>query len=117
MPQPFGITLKTNLPETQLKRLERLSQLRDTIANIQIEEMQIAVVMARTLVPVKTGNLQSNIRIEEWNPNDLYIRAGAYTDYAVFVEFGTIHMHARPFWRPPVWEAFYRMKDRIGELL
>jgi HK97 gp10 family phage protein len=58
--------------------------------------------LAKQLVPVRTGFLQSTIahRIEE---TDLILEATA--DYASFVEFGTRMMSARPYIRPAV-EAF-----------
>jgi len=89
--------------------------LKDDLARILIEEATEAVSIARTLVPVKTGRLQDSIGIVSWSPEELQIIAGASAPYAGFVEFGTVKMHARPFWRPPIWEAFYRIRERIHQ--
>ncbi len=55
--------------------------------------------LARQLVPVRTGFLQSTIMFEV-NPADFTFTFGAAADYALFVEFGTRKMQAQPFIRP-----------------
>lgn len=44
------------------------------------------------------------------------IDAGEPVSYAKYVEFGTRNMAARPFWRPAVWEAFFRLLDRFRRI-
>jgi len=52
---------------------------------------------AARIVPVDTGRLRASIRLEiEGNT----IRMSANTDYAEFVEFGTVKMRAQPYMRP-----------------
>lgn len=41
---------------------------------------------------------------------------GEFRPYAVYVEFGTRKMVARPFWRPAVWEAFFRMLEDFRKI-
>jgi len=68
-------------------------------------EMELDVVganmldLARTLVPVRTGFLRGSIAYDV-RYIALYLSAGAY--YAMWVEYGTRFMAARPFIRPAV---------------
>ena len=123
MSQPFEITLKTKLPRRLLGRLSAYMQnTKSKAALIMIEEVVVAVSISRAICSVLTGHMQSEIRIEEYDPENLYIRAGCYAKtekgvhYPIFVEFGTSKMRARPFWRPPIWEAFYRIMERMEQL-
>jgi len=56
--------------------------------------------MAQELCPVRTGRLRSSI----YNVilGDLLVEIGAEAEYALFVEFGTYKMAARPFLLPSV---------------
>ncbi len=60
---------------------------------------QDMVDLARQIVPVRTGFLQSTIMFEI-NREDFSFTFGASADYAEFVEFGTRKMQAQPFIRP-----------------
>lgn len=33
------------------------------------------------------------------------------------IEFGNRYINARPYWRPPIWEAFFRSRERAGEVI
>jgi len=65
-------------------------------------------------VPVKTGQLRDSIyaKIGEW-----VAEVGAEASYAVFVEFGTRYMRARPFLYPAVQEALPRLEAIILEAI
>jgi len=89
---------------------------KNRIAIIMVEEFTTAVAVARTTCRVKTGYMQSQIRIEEYRPDELYIRGGCYTDYAAFQEWGTSRNRASPFWVPAAWEAFFRIMRRIRQI-
>lgn len=92
---------------------DRYSQLLDKLYSIMLEEVQEAVTISKFyLCPVKSGALRDSIQIFEADSQMLFIIAGTDVYYAIFVEFGTVKMRARPFWRPPIWEAFYRSRDR-----
>jgi len=87
-----------------------------------LEEVTEAVAISRNiLVPVDKGDLQASIGIIEWLPEALTLLAGATAPHAPYVEFGHYtrgrrsYVAARPFWRPPAWEAFYRMRERMIE--
>ena len=55
--------------------------------------------LARQLVPVRTGHLRSSIyaEVRGW-----VVRIGAEATYALFVEFGTRYMQARPYLYPAI---------------
>ncbi len=64
--------------------------------------------MAKSIVPVDTGFLQSTIY---HNVNDLTLELGATADYAAYVELGTRRMAAQPYIRP----AFDANQQRVYE--
>jgi HK97 gp10 family phage protein len=53
---------------------------------------------AKTVVPVRTGNLKNSILAEQ--ESDLVWHVAPHTDYAIYVEYGTSRMGARPYMRP-----------------
>jgi len=55
--------------------------------------------LARQLVPVRTGHLRQSIyaEVRGW-----VVRIGAEATYALFVEFGTRYMQARPYLYPAI---------------
>lgn len=114
----FTIHVEIKGLERELERFseKRLEALKYGITNIEVEEMQQAVSEARNTVPVKTGNLQNSIQILDINYERMSVLGGTECSYAHFVEFGTVKMHARPYWTPAVWEAFYRTRRHIYEL-
>jgi HK97 gp10 family phage protein len=69
---------------------------------------------ARQRVPVKTGQLRDSIysKIGEW-----VAEVGAEASYAMFVEFGTRYMRARPFLYPAVQEHLPRLEAIICEAI
>lgn len=115
MSQPFSMQIHLDIDQTmKLFDPKRFDVLCDELYNILHEEMNQAVVISKMVfVPVDTGFLQSKIQIIDANRVGLWILAG--TDgcyYALYVEFGTFKMAARPFWRPVVWEALFKIRDR-----
>ncbi len=70
--------------------------------------------LAKQLVPVRTGYLRSTIyaRIVEW-----VAEIGAEATYALFVEFGTRSMRARPYLFPAVQEHLPRLEQIICEAI
>jgi HK97 gp10 family phage protein len=56
---------------------------------------------AKQLAPVDTGRLRSSIADEIGHEGtDLVGRIGTDVEYAVYQEFGTVHMAAHPYLRP-----------------
>jgi len=69
---------------------------------------------ARQLVPVRTGHLRSSIyaEVREW-----VVRVGAEAAYAMFVEFGTRYMRARPYLYPAIQQHLPRLEQIIRDAI
>lgn len=70
--------------------------------------------LAKQFVPVRTGQLQNSIyaRVREW-----VVEIGAEAAYALFVEFGTRHIQARPYLYPAIAEHLPQLERVILEAL
>lgn len=70
--------------------------------------------LAQQLVPVRTGHLRSSIyaKISEW-----VAQIGAQATYALFVEFGTRYMRARPYLYPAIQQYLPRLERIISDAL
>jgi len=70
--------------------------------------------LARQLVPVRTGHLQQSIyaEVREW-----IARIGAEATYAMFVEFGTRYMQARPYLYPAIQAYLPQLEEIIQEAI
>ena len=70
--------------------------------------------LAKQLVPVRTGHLRSSIyaKISEW-----VAEIGAEATYALFVEFGTRRMRARPYLYPAIQQHLPRLEQIILDAL
>lgn len=117
----MAYTITLEIDEEALRRYERkireLEGIREPVGNLMLEHMQQAVVLARLLSPVRTGRMRDSIGILDWDPENLTVEGGVTAPYARFVEFGTRYMNARSFWRPPVWEAWFRMRRAIAKFI
>lgn len=69
---------------------------------------------ARQKVPVKTGHLRSTIyaRVRTW-----VAEVGAEAAYAMYVEFGTRYMRARPYLYPAIQEHLPQLEAIISEAI
>jgi len=100
-----------------MTRFKNRANIVESVATVMLFRMTEAVAISRIIVSVRTGNLQSKIGIVDWDPSVPEISGGVIgVPYAMFVEFGTRRMSARPFWRPPVWSAFFRMLEDFGKI-
>lgn len=70
--------------------------------------------LAKQLVPVRTGHLRGSIyaKIQDW-----VAEIGAEATYALFVEFGTKFMQARPYLYPALQEHLPRLEQIICEAI
>lgn len=95
--------------------MERFDSAMQRSVRSQLERWACNVkALARQLVPVRTGYLRSTIyaRIQEW-----VAEIGAEAPYAVFVEFGTRYVRAKPFIYPAVREHLSRLERIICDAL
>ena len=69
---------------------------------------------ARQLVLVRTGHLQQSIyaEVREW-----VVQIGAEATYAMFVEFGTRYMQARPYLYPAIQAYLPQLEEIIQEAI
>ncbi len=70
--------------------------------------------LARGIVPVRTGHLRSSIyaKVQEW-----VAEIGAEATYAMFVEFGTRYMRARPYLYPAIQRRLPQLETVISEAI
>jgi len=68
--------------------------------------------LAKKIVRVRTGHLRSRIYAEV---KDWVVRIGADATYALFVEFGTRYMRARPYLYPAIQEYLPVLEEIICE--
>jgi HK97 gp10 family phage protein len=73
---------------------------------------------AKNVVPVDTGNLKNSIDVEMESDTTAVI--GPHTEYAAYVEFGTMNMPAQPYMtpaaeavKPAYMEAMRQLEDRL----
>jgi HK97 gp10 family phage protein len=83
--------------------------------NEQLERWAIEVKeYAKSLAPFKTGHLRSSIYAKI---NDWVAEVGAEATYALFVEFGTRYMQARPYLYPAIQEHLQGLEEIICEAI
>lgn len=73
-------------------------QLRERASAVVREAAFAVEARAKTIVPVDTGTLKNSIQAEMLD--DLSAQVAPHTDYAIYVEFGTRRMAARPYMAP-----------------
>ena len=109
MSQPYLI--QWNLNDATAMNLfdpARFDRMIDKMFELLETHVEMAVSISVSLVPVKTGFLQSCIMVIERDRAGLFITAGVQgCEYGVYVEFGTSKMEARPFWRPAIWGEYF----------
>lgn len=54
----------------------------------------------RELAPLRTGKLKKSIKVYKINGKTYRIRVGAF--YGIYVNYGTRHMAAQPFYEPGI---------------
>jgi HK97 gp10 family phage protein len=70
--------------------------------------------LAKRIVPVRTGHLRSSIyaKIQGW-----VAQIGAEATYAMFVEFGTRYMQAKPYLYPAIQRYLPQLETTISEAI
>src|SRR5438445_8567881 len=93
---------------------EAVDKAQDLIAAILQDKGQTIVEMARTLVPVRTGFLQSSIFFEV---DGVDLRVGARASYAAYVEHGTSKMEPRPYLEPAIALIMPEIEASIDQVI
>lgn len=72
---------------------------------------------AKDVVAVATGRLKGSIATDDSDIAILIMRVGTNVFYAVYVEFGTKHMEARPYLYPAFFSHENEIVKAIGRVL
>jgi len=70
---------------------------------------------AKVNAPVDTGFLRNSITVDDVTDTEAVI--APHTEYAIYPEFGTIHMAARPYLRPALLEHQDEVREAIRAVL
>ena len=117
----YEITFTKN--ENQLAKIRKaatyLEKAPDALANQMLVRMTRAVNMARMRCAVFSGELRDSIEILSYNqnPDEPTVSGGTLLPRSGYIEFGTRYMHARPYWRPTVWENWFGLRQDIEDYL
>lgn len=89
---------------------------RPLIKGLMDEAGQEGEALSKTIVPVRTGNLQSKILFHATTDRGwtFLLKAEADAEYATFVEEGTSRMAPRPFMRPGIEHAAEEIETLLG---
>jgi len=109
------ITITVENAEKLQQALRRLDDAVQRDIQEQLERWALEVCEhARALAPVRTGRLRSSIYAKTggWTAE-----VGASAEYAVYVEFGTRHMQAKPFLHPAIEEHLPTLEAVLLDVL
>lgn len=103
MPRPIAVTIDTRDLDRAIEELrERMAE--DKVLSLFAEQARLLANEMRARVPVRTGLLRSAIFSRRGrkgeSPYAIAGVSGKKAPHAHLVEFGTVKMSARPFWRP-----------------
>ena len=104
----------TGIVEFQAAMLSFDSGLQDQVYRFLASWAADVKALARKLVPVRTGHLQSTIyaTVKDW-----VVNVGADATYAYFVEAGTKYMAAKPYLYPAIVEYLPQLEQVIVEAI
>jgi HK97 gp10 family phage protein len=89
-------------------------RVRGNIADVLNEGANSCVSLAKQLAPVDTGFMRNHIaQTEDATPEHLRVTMESQADYSAFVEYGTVHMEAQPFFTP----AFEAARRQVNNSL
>lgn len=97
---------------------EKLSQLDNALfRRVHEQLLRWAFILretARGYAPVRTGYLRSSIyaTVHDW-----VVQVGAKASYAIFVEFGTRYMRAKPYLTPALQQCLPELERMIIEAI
>jgi HK97 gp10 family phage protein len=114
-----GVAVEVNVAIEGVDELKAAIQRFDSAMQNHVQKQltswaEAVKVLAKQLVPVRTGHLRDSIyaKISEW-----VAEVGSDATYALFVEFGTRRMRARPYLFPAIQEHISRLEQIICEAI
>jgi HK97 gp10 family phage protein len=109
MAKRFGVEIVYN-------RLPQLSdEIADRVEAVVRKSGHMVEAYAKQVVPVDTGTLKNSIMTEF--PDRFTTEIAPHTEYAIYVEYGTRSMAARPYMRPAaerVRPIFLQAMDKVA---
>lgn len=99
-----------------VSRLEIIARDIDGAVGIALEDTaQLILLLTRALAPVKTGFLRDSYQKE--NEGLLHIFIGTMVNYAIFQEYGTSKMAARPHLTPAFAQGQSYFQERLKAVM
>jgi len=115
----FEVVLEISGVEELVNSLETFNE--EFIRGLHMKLLHWALAVreyARSLAPVRTGYLRSSIYAEvKSDVKEHVTKFGAKASYAIYVEFGTRYMRAKPYLYPAVQEYLPELERVIIEAI
>ena len=114
MPQGSNEMIQLELSSNANEVVARLGRLHPLISQAIIKALNLSALVvktaAKTLAPVRTGNLRASIgsRVENLRQEAF---VGSPVEYAPYVEYGTRYMQAKPYLRPALEQNIDNVRD------
>ena len=114
MPQGSNEMIQIELSSNANEVVARLGRLHPLISQAIIKALNLSALVvktaAKTLAPVRTGNLRASIgsRVENLRQEAF---VGSPVEYAPYVEYGTRYMQAKPYLRPALEQNIDNVRD------
>jgi len=101
-------------------RFNHVPQLSGNLRKLAAEAVESAALqteaLAKAAAPVDTGFLRSSIQAEKGD-SDLTWEVGVTAEYGIFLEYGTVHMAARPYLTPAVEMVRPQFLREMGDIV
>ena len=103
---------------------ESANYLKRDLMEIMIDEATLAIYDARDLLYAQVipypegwslGRTWTMMLITRIDLENMEVELEVRTPWAAYLEFGTRYMHARPFWRMPMWNHFFNLRPRMEQ--
>jgi HK97 gp10 family phage protein len=110
MPENFEMNMKVIVEGRGLDASQFRSRLEDLVQLVarNVEKR------AKDVVPVDTGATKNSIYVDL---DGLSARVGPTTEYSPFLEFGTVHMSARPFMIPSLEAERPNLQKGVNQII
>jgi HK97 gp10 family phage protein len=93
------VSIKVKIVKNKLPRIP--SALNGQVLNMLNQTAHETVDLTQQLAPVDSGHLRASVKVQkEARPGSLKSIVEVGADYGIFVEYGTAHQEAEPFFTP-----------------